>query len=49
MTYPISNTAKRLRRQMGDILFVRYCRNIGMSFEEAYFEMFGRMPTIGAL
>jgi hypothetical protein len=44
MTYPIASTVARMRRQMGDYLFIRYCRNIGMTFEETYFEMFGKMP-----
>lgn len=44
-TYPTSSTVSKLRKQYGDYAFVRYCRNIGMSFEETYFEMFGKMPA----
>jgi hypothetical protein len=35
----------KLRRQMGDYNFVRYQRNLGISFEDAYFHMFGKLPT----
>lgn len=36
----------KLRRQMGDYMFVRFQRNLGISFEDCYFNMFGKMPTI---
>ena len=34
----------KLRKQMGDFMFPRYCRNLGIDFEDTYFMMFGRMP-----
>jgi hypothetical protein len=36
--------SRKLQRQMGSYTFVRFCRNIGMTFEETYFELFGRLP-----
>lgn len=36
--------SKKCLRQMGRYCFARYCRNLGMTFEETYFEIFGRMP-----
>jgi len=33
-----------LRQQMGDYAFIRYCKNLGIDFEDAYFLMFGVMP-----
>ena len=32
------------RKQMGDYAHNRYLKNIGISFEEAYFLIFGREP-----
>ena len=37
---------KKARRQIGDYAFVRYCRNIGISFEDCYVLMFGKEPRI---
>ena len=34
----------KLRRQMGDHAFVRFARNLGLSFEETYFLIFGVEP-----
>ena len=34
----------KLRRQMGDRNFVRYCRNLGISFEDTYYYMFHKEP-----
>lgn len=33
-----------MRHQMGDYAFVRFMRNLGIDFEDAYFYMFGRAP-----
>jgi len=34
----------KLRRQYGDRNFVRFCRNIGIPFEDCYEMMFGKEP-----
>jgi len=35
----------KLRKSMGDYAFVRYCRNIGISFEDCHLYMFGTLPV----
>jgi len=36
--------SKKLRRQMGDYAYIRFCRNIGLDFHDTYFLMFGVEP-----
>lgn len=36
----------KLRKQMGDRMFVRYCRNLGIPFEDCYEYMFGHPPKM---
>lgn len=35
----------KMLKQIGLYAFVRYCRNIGLEFEDAYFLVFGKYPT----
>lgn len=42
----IGSMSRKMLKQMGAYSFIRYCRNIGMSFEETYFEMFGKLPEM---
>ncbi len=34
----------RLRRQMGDYTFARFCRNLGIPFEDTYQFIFNKEP-----
>lgn len=34
------------RKQMGDYNYVRFIRNVGLSFEEAYFLIFQKEPKL---
>jgi len=34
-----------LRKKYGDHNFVRYCRNLGIPFEDCYEMMFDKLPT----
>jgi hypothetical protein len=36
----------KLRKSMGDYAFVRYQKNLGISFEDCYFNMFGKLPKV---
>jgi hypothetical protein len=36
--------AHQIKRQMGDYAFVRFARNLGLSFEETYFLLFEVEP-----
>jgi hypothetical protein len=33
---------KKALRQMGRFLFPKYCKNLGIDFEDCYFMMFGK-------
>jgi len=36
--------SRKLRRQMGDYCYDRFCRNLGIDFATTYELMFGRPP-----
>jgi hypothetical protein len=38
--------ANHLRKQMGDWMFARYCKNLGIPPEDCYYYIFKREPRI---
>lgn len=40
--------SRKLRRQMGDYAYVRYCRNIGIDFDTVFSLMFNKLPRSAA-